>query len=449
MATSNWADDDDADIITVAALHNQHGWQCRLLSNAGGRHLPDAERELERLRASNTVVLGFIDVDDEFLILLRLLPAGVRLLLSDATAAMDYSIAADALRKLNLEVPDIDLNDSDDTDPWPEGDLNLMADLGLDGQTLSGILTDVELYADEQLEKIAQRLGFASALKTTMASHKEADLVGRAATLARTNAGPLSYEELLRVADNWPNQIPAESTIRRFPVGIAESSLAPVYLDFNRCQHCIIIGDAQSGKTSLLRSIVRSICASNSNNQARIVVADYRRTLLSEIPDEYLGGWCTTVETATELMAALRDALRERMPDPNVTPQQRVNRSWWSGPDAYVIVDDYDMVAASASNPMDTLLELLPHARDLGFHVIIARRADGAGRAMLQPVLACMRDLGSARFIMSCERGEDVLIGTTKPSRLSPGQGTLVTAESEELIRISWLPPASGGTPRR
>ncbi len=273
-------------------------------------------------------------------------------------------------------------------------------------------------------------------------------LAERAATLARTNAGSLSYEEMLRMADNWPNHIPAESRTWRFPIGIAESSLAPVYLDFNRCLHCVIIGDAQAGKTSLLRSIVRSICASNTSDQARIVLADYRRTLLSEIPVEYLGGYCTTVESATELMAALRDELRKRMPDPKVTPQQRVNRSWWSGPDVYVIVDDYDMVAAPTSDPINALLEYLPHACDLGFHVIIARRADGAGRAMLKPVLARMRDLGSACFIISGERGEGVLIGTTKQSKLSPGQGTLLTTESEELIRTSWLPPAAGGRPK-
>lgn len=272
-------------------------------------------------------------------------------------------------------------------------------------------------------------------------------LAERAATPARTNAEPLSHEELLRMADNWPNRIPAENRTWRFPIGIAESSRAPAYLDFNRCLHCIIIGDAKSGKTSLLRSIAHSICASNTNDQVKIILVDYHRTLLNEIPGEYIGGWATNVNTATELMEALRDSLRERMPGPEVSPEQRVNRSWWLGPDVCVIIDDYDRVAASTSNPIDALLEFLPHARDLGFHVILARRADGAGRAMLEPVLARMGGLGSARFIMSCERGKDVLIGTTKPSKLPPGHGTLVTAEGEQRIRTSWLPPASGGTP--
>jgi hypothetical protein len=290
-----------------------------------------------------------------------------------------------------------------------------------------------------------------AAVAAASAAHGDAararTLAERAATLARTNAESLSYQELLRMADNWPNRIPAESRIRRFPIGIAESSRAPVYVDFNQCLHCIIIGDAESGKTSLLRSIVHSICASNTNDQMKIILVDYRRTLLNEIPGEYNGGWATNVNTATELMEALRDSLRERMPDPEVGPEQRVNRSWWSGPDVCVIIDDYDMVAASTSNPIDALLEFLPHAHALGLHVIIARRAGGAGRAMLEPVLARMRDLGSAGFIMSGERGEGVLIGTTKPSNLPPGQGMLVTAGSEELVRISWLPPASSGTP--
>lgn len=290
-----------------------------------------------------------------------------------------------------------------------------------------------------------------AAVAAASASHGDVararTLAEHAATLARTNAESLPYEEMLRMADNWPNQIPAESRTQRFPIGIAESSLTPVYLDFNQCLHCIIIGDTDSGKTSLLRSIAHSICMSNTNEQAKIILVDYRRTLLNEIPGEYIGGWATNINTTTELMEALRGSLRERMPNPEIGSQQRAHRPWWSGPDVYVIVDNYDLVAASASNPIDTLLEFLPHACDLGFHLVIAQRADGASRAMPEPVPARMRDLGSAGFIMSCERSEDFLIGTTKPSKLSPGQGTLVTAEGEELVRISWLPPTSSDMP--
>lgn len=58
-----------------------------------------------------------------------------------------------------------------------------------------------------------------------------------------------------------------------------------------------------------------------------------------------------------------------------MSQEQLRARSWWSGPDLYVVVDDYDLVAAAAGNPLLSLLEYLPYARDLGLHAIVARRS--------------------------------------------------------------------------
>ena len=52
------------------------------------------------------------------------------------------------------------------------------------------------------------------------------------------------------------------------------------------------------------------------------------------------------------------------------------------------MIDDYDLVATANSNPLAPLLELLPQARDLGLHLVVARRSGGAARAMFEPLLA-------------------------------------------------------------
>ena len=57
-----------------------------------------------------------------------------------------------------------------------------------------------------------------------------------------------------------------------------------------------------------------------------------------------------------------------------MTPDQLRNRSWWTGPELYILVDDYDLVAAAGSNPLGRLLDLLPQARDIGLHLILTRR---------------------------------------------------------------------------
>ena len=72
----------------------------------------------------------------------------------------------------------------------------------------------------------------------------------------------------------------------------------------------------------------------------------------------------------------------------------------------FVVVDDYDMVAASGQNPLLPLLDYLPHGRDIGLHLVVARRAGGAGRALYEPVLARLRELSSPGLVMSGSRDE-------------------------------------------
>lgn len=110
-----------------------------------------ALRELRSTGAS----FGMFNVDDEFFVLARPVPGGVQLLLSDAAAALDYDIAADVLDLLRVDAPD-----EDDDEVWPEGDLAVLADLGMPEGELLVIIEEVDLYPDEQLEIVAQRCGF-------------------------------------------------------------------------------------------------------------------------------------------------------------------------------------------------------------------------------------------------------------------------------------------------
>lgn len=265
---------------------------------------------------------------------------------------------------------------------------------------------------------------------------------GRPAPRVRMLPERLPVEDLFRMAGNWPAAVDSAEKCLRFPIGINESELAPVYLDFNASPHFLIVGDSESGKTTLLRSIVQDICAANTPDQARIIMGDYRRTMLGTIPSGYQAGYGSTAPQFTQNMADLAAYVNQRMPGPDVTPQQLKDRSWWTGPELYVIVDDYDLVATTAGNPVHALVDHLAHARDLGFHLIIARRSGGAGRAMYEATLNRMKELNSAALIMSCSRDEGVLVGTVRPSPQPPGRGTYVTRASEELIQLGWLPPA-------
>ncbi|MBH0122875.1 tRNA adenosine deaminase-associated protein [Rhodococcus sp. NPDC003382] len=161
------ASSEDLDGFAVAVTREEGRWKCRALTSAALTSLATAETELRELRSSGAV-FGLLNVDDEFFVIVRPAPAGTQLLLSDATMAVDYDIAADVLEALNIEIPDIDPDELDEVEPWEEGDLAILADMGLPEPVLAVILSETELYPDEQIEEIAQRCGFDDVLSSTL-----------------------------------------------------------------------------------------------------------------------------------------------------------------------------------------------------------------------------------------------------------------------------------------
>jgi putative tRNA adenosine deaminase-associated protein len=141
--------------FAVAVVREEGKWRCTAMEGSALGELDAAITELRKIRSTGAV-FGLLDVDDQFFLILRPGPGGVQLLLSDAAAALDYDIAADALDLLRVEPPA-----DDDDEVWPEGALDILADIGLPAPELQVISGEVDLYPDEQLQMIAQRCGFA------------------------------------------------------------------------------------------------------------------------------------------------------------------------------------------------------------------------------------------------------------------------------------------------
>src|SRR5580693_2660037 len=155
---------DTPDGFGVAVVREDGKWRCSAMRSKALTSLTDAETELRELRSAGAV-FGLLDIDDEFFVIVRPAPSGTRLLLSDATAALDYDIAAEVLDNLDA---DIDPEDLEDADPFEEGDLGLLSDVGLSEAVLGVILDETDLYADEQLGRIAREMGFAEQLSAVI-----------------------------------------------------------------------------------------------------------------------------------------------------------------------------------------------------------------------------------------------------------------------------------------
>ncbi|ORA14117.1 type VII secretion protein EccCa [Mycobacterium arosiense] len=225
-------------------------------------------------------------------------------------------------------------------------------------------------------------------------------------------------------------------------LGLRERELDAVVIDFAQRPHLLVLGDNECGKTATLRTLCREIVRTKTPMQARLLVVDFRRALLGVVESDHLGGYAMSPAALAVLLPGLLDSLQERMRPPDASQARLRGGPWWSGPELYVVVDDYDLVATPTGNPLGPIVEFLPHAPDLGLHLVIARRSGGVERAMFEPLLASLRDLGCMSLKMSGCPTEGGTFGSTQPVILPPGRGVLSTrAGDEELVQVAWSPP--------
>jgi len=225
----------------------------------------------------------------------------------------------------------------------------------------------------------------------------------------------VELDELLPVSPNGA---------RELVIGLEGDRLGTVALDQRSEPGLLLVGDQETGKTATLRAIARQVVESNTDREAKIVLIDYRRSMLGEFDGPSQLAYVASGAQIGTVVDELVIGFQRRLPGPDVTPAQLRNRGWWQGPDVHVIVDDYELVAA-ASNPLLPLLPFLAQARDVGLHLYVARRAGGASRALMDPVLSAMRELNFPAILLSAPRDELQIFGL-RPAPQPPGRGILV-----------------------
>lgn len=222
----------------------------------------------------------------------------------------------------------------------------------------------------------------------------------------------------------------------RLVIGIDEAALAPVVIDFEAQGHLVVFGETEAGKTTLLRTIAQGVVQNARPDEAKVIMVDYRRGLLGVVEGDHLGGYATSEDSATTLMANLAGLLNKRLPPDDVTPQQLQERSWWRGPDIFLLVDDYDLVATGI-NPLGPLVPYLAQARDIGLRVVVTRRVGGAGRALYDPVIGRLKDLSCNGLIMGGTKDEGPLLGNFRPHPMPPGRGMFTSrTQSSGMIQL-------------
>lgn len=149
----------DGFAVTVAQVGGS--WQVREFRD----DFTDLSTSIDAVRGlrSEGAAFALLNVEDDYLVVVRPGPSKVRVLISDATMAVDDDFAADILDEADVDIPDIDPDELDDVDGWGDGDFAILADLGLSEEQLS-ILLDDDADPADLAHTIADELGFGDEL---------------------------------------------------------------------------------------------------------------------------------------------------------------------------------------------------------------------------------------------------------------------------------------------
>jgi putative tRNA adenosine deaminase-associated protein len=149
--------------FAIIVYREEEQWEADVLPTAV---TADMEGLLQALRRQPSIggTIGFAGVGDDFFVAVRILGEDVSLFLSDLTAAVDYPLARQVLDALDIPVPSDDELDQ----VLPAGDLSIFAELGLDEMELGAISADLDLYPEDAVIGIAERLRFGDAVERAL-----------------------------------------------------------------------------------------------------------------------------------------------------------------------------------------------------------------------------------------------------------------------------------------
>ncbi|QCX28849.1 type VII secretion protein EccCa [Nocardioides jishulii] len=200
----------------------------------------------------------------------------------------------------------------------------------------------------------------------------------------------------------------------------ASSADVPVGLDLGVDLHLVVRGAHGSGRSSTLRTYLHEVTRARPPSHLQVVLVDPRGSLDGVVEHEHLLHHLVSRQQTSAALAELASYLEGRLPTPDVGVEALRSRSWWSGAEVVVVVDDHDLVTAGGwqQSGLQRLTSLLPQARDVGLRVVVAQRT-GRGARSHDPFVQALHDLDVAVL--------DLTADDSTGSRTPPGRARLTT----------------------
>ncbi|MCX2933422.1 type VII secretion protein EccCa [Mycobacterium sp. CVI_P3] len=216
-------------------------------------------------------------------------------------------------------------------------------------------------------------------------------------------------------------------------VGRRERDLTPVVLDFAAHPLLMVLGDTKSGKTTLLRHVIRTLRENTTAERLAFTVLDRRLRLVDEplFPDNE---YTANIDRIIPAVLGLSAIIEARRPPAGLSTAELMEWSF-TGHTHYLLIDDVDQLPDGPAmsgpyagyRPWTPLIGLLSEAADLGLRVIVTARASGSAHALMtNPLLRRMNDLQATTLMLSGNPQDSAKIRGHRFTRSVPGRATLL-----------------------
>ncbi|WP_206492347.1 FtsK/SpoIIIE domain-containing protein [Rhodococcus sp. KRD162] len=253
---------------------------------------------------------------------------------------------------------------------------------------------------------------------------------------------------------------------RGLPLGAAADDLSLVTLptdDGRKKSHMMIVGDPGSGKTTVVRSLLRSIIEQYTPAEAQIYLFDPGFTMMNESAMISAFGMLARYENQPariqEAAEDIAEIIAKRQPDLEVVgPQEIAEGTWYTGPKIFVFIDPATTLTSTGSwdaAPTDALNTAIAAQQALGMSMGLQVFATETTNQYMT------RRNGSAFYKALISSNADILLlsGTsTEPvagsyssadgkimfARRRPGLGQLYSPSSNNghpIVQTSFHPP--------
>lgn len=237
--------------------------------------------------------------------------------------------------------------------------------------------------------------------------------------------------------------LPTELTIVNFasyiekknsllPIGLDEENVTPVYVNFQKTKHCLVLGQAQKGKTNSLKVLIHTALEQEVEHIA--VFDSIDRGLSAFVGEEklvYLEGkdhvmsWLDKIET---VFIAREEQYHRQIQQGNQVPQFLP---------VLFVVDGYSRFLQGLDNQaQDRIARYMKSYSHLGFNMIVSGNNNELTKGY-DPLTIEMKQIRQAVILM--KKSEQTLFTLTydrKEPEIQPGFGYYVENGKEQNIQI-------------